>query len=177
MNCLIGHTGFIGKNLLNQIKFDKLYNSKNINTIKGENFDLLICAGAPGIKWEANNNPKKDLNSINQLIDNIDKINCKMFILISTVDVYHNPINVTEDNLIELLINRGYNVVERDPDALNNLYRESSLKFKKENPKYNNLNSIDNLDKLAGPNIEARGSVISKNSVEEFIETQINSAT
>jgi len=82
-----------------------------------------------------------------------------------------------EDNLIELLINRGYNVVERDPDALNNLYRESSLKFKKENPKYNNLNSIDNLDKLAGPNIEARGSVISKNSVEEFIETQINSAT
>ena len=82
-----------------------------------------------------------------------------------------------EDNLIELLINRGYNVVERDPDALNNLYRESSLKFKKENPKYTNLNSVDNLDKLAGPNIEARGSVISKNSVEEFIETQINSAT
>ena len=81
-----------------------------------------------------------------------------------------------EDNLITLLINSGYNVVERDPDALDNIYRESSLKFKKENPKYSNLNSIDNLDKLAGPNIDARGSVLNKHSdhVEEFIETQIS---
>jgi len=88
-------------------------------------------------------------------------------------------IYMIEDNLITLLIESGYNVVERDPDALGNLYRESDLKFKKANPKYKKLNSINNLDKLAGPNIEARGSVINENSNSqaEYIETQINSAT
>ena len=33
-NALIGYTGFIGKNLMSQIKFDSFYNSKNINDIK-----------------------------------------------------------------------------------------------------------------------------------------------
>ncbi len=88
-------------------------------------------------------------------------------------------IYMIEDNLITLLIESGYNVVERDPDALSNLYRETDLKFKKANPKYKKLNSIHSLDKLAGPNIEARGSVINDNtnSEAEYIETQINSAT
>ena len=33
MNALIGYTGFVGSNISNQIKFDFLFNSKNIHEI------------------------------------------------------------------------------------------------------------------------------------------------
>ena len=97
-DCLIGYTGFVGQKLLSQKKFKFLFNSKNINEIKNKKFNYVFCAGAPGIKWMANKYPKKDLVSINALKKNIKNINCKKFILISTVDVYCNPINKSEKN-------------------------------------------------------------------------------
>lgn len=60
---------------------------------------------------------------------------------------------MVEDNLITNLINEGYKVVERDPDALKSISRESDLKYKKNNP---NFNALEN---------------------EEFIETDLNAAT
>ncbi len=41
---LIGHTGFVGSNLLAEHPFDELYRSTNIETIAGERFDLVVCA-------------------------------------------------------------------------------------------------------------------------------------
>ena len=43
---LIGYSGFIGGNLARATRFDGLYNSKNIETIAGQSFGLLVCAGA-----------------------------------------------------------------------------------------------------------------------------------
>ena len=37
--------------------FYKLYNSSNIEEIKGQSFDNLICSGAPGTKWFADKYP------------------------------------------------------------------------------------------------------------------------
>jgi nucleoside-diphosphate-sugar epimerase len=101
-NALIGFTGFVGSNLLNQYKFDRLYNSKNIDQIKGESFDTVYCAGVSAIKWLANKNPEQDLQEINDLICNLDTITTKKFVLISTVDVYPNPIDVDEDSPIDV---------------------------------------------------------------------------
>ena len=97
-NCLIGYTGFVGQKLLSQKRFKFLFNSKNINKIRNKKFNHVFCAGAPGVKWVANKYPKKDLASINALKKNIENIKCKKFILISTVDVYNNPINRSEEN-------------------------------------------------------------------------------
>ena len=97
-DCLIGYTGFFGQKLLSQKKFKFLFNSKNIDKIKNKKFNYVFCAGAPGTKWIANKYPKKDLVSINILKKNIENIKCKKFILISTVDVYSNPINKSEKN-------------------------------------------------------------------------------
>lgn len=97
-DCLIGYTGFVGQKLLSQKKFKFLFNSKNIHKIKNKKFNYVFCAGAPGTKWIANKYPKKDLVSINVLKKNIENIKCKKFILISTVDVYSNPINKSEKN-------------------------------------------------------------------------------
>lgn len=99
---LIGYTGFVGSNIFNQYNFDEVYNSKNINQVKGQSFDLVVCAGVPAVKWWANQNPRDDLMIINELESIYKSINTKRFVLISTVDVYPVPINVTEKSPIEL---------------------------------------------------------------------------
>lgn len=98
---LIGHTGFVGKTLLKQTSFNHFYNSKNISDIKGGEFDLVVCAGAPAQKWLANKDPESDLKNINSLIETLNTVQAKTFVLISTVDVLENPIGVNEDTKIE----------------------------------------------------------------------------
>lgn len=96
-NALIGFSGFVGATLLKQASFDALYRSTNIADIEGQEFDLVVCAGAPAQKWIANREPEADLANINRLIALLDTIKCKRFILISTVDVFGSPIGVNED--------------------------------------------------------------------------------
>lgn len=99
---LIGYTGFVGSNIYLQTQFDDVYNSKNINDIKGKKFDLVVCAGVPAVKWWANQNPAEDLATIEFLAEIYKSIKTKRFVLISTVDVYPTPINVTEKTAIDL---------------------------------------------------------------------------
>lgn len=105
---IIGHTGFVGSNLISQTDFDDFYNSKNIDSIKGKEYDLVVCAGAPAVKWLANKEPIKDQENLQFLRDCLSEISAKMFILISTVDVYPNPINVDEDTIIDEQILQPY---------------------------------------------------------------------
>ena len=99
---LIGYTGFVGSNIYRQAQFDEVYNSKNFNDIKGKTFDLVICAGVPAVKWWANKNPDEDLAILESLVEIYKSVNAKRFVLISTVDVYPTPINVTEKTVIDL---------------------------------------------------------------------------
>lgn len=100
-NALIGYTGFLGSNLKKQNDFNFFYNSKNINEIKNKSFDLIVCCAPNAEKWLANKEPLKDLNNIKNLIENLNNVICKKFILLSTVDVFYNPIDVNENTLID----------------------------------------------------------------------------
>ena len=91
MRALIGHTGFVGSNILRQTKFDKCYNSKNIESIAGKEFDVVVCAGVSSIKWKANQNPSGDFINIQRLMDNLSRATFNKFILISTIAVYNTP--------------------------------------------------------------------------------------
>jgi len=91
MNALIGHTGFVGSNILKQNNFDRLYNSKNISNIRNNKFDLVVCAGVSSMKWKANKNPKEDYLQIVKLIKDLDTIKFNKLVLISTIAVYDNP--------------------------------------------------------------------------------------
>jgi nucleoside-diphosphate-sugar epimerase len=95
-NALVGHTGFVGGNLVRQRPFQAMFNSKNIEAIQGRSFDRLVCAGATGTKWWANQNPAEDRARIDRLISNLDKVEAAQFTLISTVDVYPDPVGVDE---------------------------------------------------------------------------------
>lgn len=88
MKALIGHTGFVGSNLIESTEFDYQFNSKNINEITNNSHDVIVCAGLPSLKWYANKHPKEDLENINKLIECLADVKCENFVLISTIDVY-----------------------------------------------------------------------------------------
>lgn len=97
MNALVGYTGFVGSNLYVSGAFDKLYNSKNIETAYGLNPDLLVYAGVRAEKYIANKFPEMDEKGILQAEENIKRINPKKLVLISTIDVLDEPVGVNED--------------------------------------------------------------------------------
>lgn len=99
-NALIGYTGFVGSNILKQYTFEHLYDSKNIEEVQGKNFDLIVCAAAPGTKWLANKEPGDDLATIERLMTNLKTVTAKKFVLISSIDVYSPVDAVNEDTAI-----------------------------------------------------------------------------
>jgi hypothetical protein len=100
-NALIGFSGFVGGTLVKQASFESLYRSTNIGEIAGGVFDSVVCAGAPAQKWIANRDPETDRQKIEGLIAHLKSIQCKTFILISTVDVFKSPIEVDENTPLD----------------------------------------------------------------------------
>lgn len=101
-SALIGYTGFVGSNLIDQHDFERLYNTKNIAEIEGQEIDLVLCSGVSAVKWLANQEPQADIDSIENLKYHIQKAKIKHFVLISTVDIYDNPEQVNEDSLPDI---------------------------------------------------------------------------
>ncbi len=86
---IIGHTGFVGSYIHRIYPDACCFNSKNISSIKNQNFDMILCSGINATKWLANKNPIEDWENIKNLIDILKTVTCnKKFILISTIDVY-----------------------------------------------------------------------------------------
>jgi nucleoside-diphosphate-sugar epimerase len=100
-NALIGASGFVGSTLLRQARFDALYRSTNIAEIDGHGFDTVVCAAAPAQKWIANREPEADRRNIDTLIGHLDTLQCRRFVLVSTVDVFGVPVSVDEDSPVD----------------------------------------------------------------------------
>lgn len=124
---LIGHTGFVGGNLVQQHDFGGLYNSANVGELAGAAFDTLVCAAAPGSMFEANRFPERDGERLSALIGQLDAIgSARRFVLISTVAVLEGFTAESEDEvLFESATPYGVNrrrlevfVAERFPGAL-----------------------------------------------------------
>lgn len=97
-SALIGYTGFVGSNLLRRRPFDALFNSANIEQIAGRTFDLVVCSGARAEKWLANAEPERDLENIERLVGALSQAKARKLVLISTVDVFLDPIGVDEES-------------------------------------------------------------------------------
>ncbi|MFM0372927.1 NAD-dependent epimerase/dehydratase family protein [Paraburkholderia aspalathi] len=100
-DALIGYTGFVGSTLLKQKHFDAQFRSTNIETIRGSSFDLVVGAGAPAQKWIANAEPEADRQKIDGLIGHLSTVQAGTFVLISTVDVFRNPVGVDESTPVD----------------------------------------------------------------------------
>jgi hypothetical protein len=102
VNAIVGYTGFVGSNLCeNNPFFDALFNSKNIQSSYGLAPELLIYSGVRAEKFLANNSPDQDLNLIIEAESNIRKIQPQKIVLISTIDVYKDPVGVDETTDID----------------------------------------------------------------------------
>lgn len=100
-DALIGYSGFVGSTLLRQREFGHRFRSTNISEIEAGTFDLVVCAAAPAQKWVANRDPQADRQKIDGLISHLGRIECRLFILISTVDVFSKPAGVDEETPVE----------------------------------------------------------------------------
>ena len=100
-DALIGSTGFVGGNLLAQHTFSQGFNSRNIEDIRGREFDLVVSAGTPAVKWRANQDPAADWAAIQRLTSNLESVRAKHFVLISTLNVYPDSRGVNEDDPID----------------------------------------------------------------------------
>ncbi|MBB5336814.1 sugar nucleotide-binding protein [Pectinatus brassicae] len=140
MNILVGYTGFVGSNINASFKFDNVYNSKNIVNAYNTKPNILVYAGVPATKFLANNDENADLLVIKNAIENIKQINPQKMILISTIDVFKNPVNVDEMNEID--------TVNLCPYGKNRYYLEQWVQ--------NNINDylIVRLPALYGENIK-----------------------
>jgi len=100
---LIGHTGFVGSNLLDASPFDDLYNTANVDELAGREYDLVVSAGNRADSHRINNHGAEDLAEIDKLVDTISSARIGRLVLISTVCVYpwggapdeHTPLTPT----------------------------------------------------------------------------------
>lgn len=93
---LIGSTGFVGATLSRHISFADSFNSSTIQDISGREFDTVVCAGAPAVKWAANKDPDGDISNLVKLMDALKEAKIRHIVLVSTIDVYPEPANVDE---------------------------------------------------------------------------------
>jgi nucleoside-diphosphate-sugar epimerase len=99
-NALIGFSGFVGGHLDRQLSFESRFNSGTIERMRGKTFETVFCAGVSAIKWLANKEPEKDLHGMVSLLTSLESIRAERFVLISTIDVYADPVGVDEDTVM-----------------------------------------------------------------------------
>lgn len=100
-DALIGYSGFVGQTLSRQRAFGHNFRSTNADQIGTQPYDTVYCCAAPAKKWLANKEPAHDKEVIEQLIAHLNRITCKKFVLISTVDVFKSPIHVDESSEVD----------------------------------------------------------------------------
>lgn len=109
-NALIGYTGFVGSNILEQHSFNELYNSKNFQNMSNHHFSDVVCAGISAVKWLANKAPQEDKLKIQLLEKTLSTISAERFILISTIDVYPDISNKDESYDCSAIPNNAYGI-------------------------------------------------------------------
>jgi nucleoside-diphosphate-sugar epimerase len=102
MDGLVGHTGFVGSELKKHHNFQLCYNSKNIQEIQNLNFHNLFIAGLPAAKWQVNQEPAQDLENMEKLAHALKNVRAENVVLISTIDAYQPPVQVDEDDAVNL---------------------------------------------------------------------------
>lgn len=95
---LVGSTGFVGGNLIDEHKFEGVCNSTDIDLYYHSNPELCIYAGIPSAMFLANSNPDVDFEIMKAARENIKQINPEKIVLISTIAVYDTPKEVNEES-------------------------------------------------------------------------------
>jgi hypothetical protein len=108
MNALVGYSGFVGSSLIGKTGPTQFFNSKNIDTIRGGEFDTVYCCGVYAEKWKANANPEEDRCAIDALLEPLSTVRCRSLVLISTVDVLDCQTPQSESTITPVYATHAY---------------------------------------------------------------------
>jgi hypothetical protein len=98
MQVLIGSNGTIGKSLLDNQKFNAVFNSDNLIQMTGQKFDLVICAAPSGNRLAINRAQTQDFEDCVNIANTLAKCNIQQLVLISSVDVETAPDSIYGHN-------------------------------------------------------------------------------
>jgi hypothetical protein len=127
-SALLGYTGFVGGNINRQHKFDALYNSRNIDEIRGEHFHLMIVSAVQAKKWWANLHPNEDWQRIAYLLDTLREVNADHVVVISTIDVLPKARGIDERTDPHISTGEPYGLHRlRFEDELRSMYEQSTI--------------------------------------------------
>lgn len=93
---LVGSTGFVGGNLMASHCFDAAYHSKTVSQGFGKENDLVVYAGVPAAMYLANQDPQADLEIMRAARKNLQQLNPKKVVLISSICVFADSKGKTE---------------------------------------------------------------------------------
>jgi nucleoside-diphosphate-sugar epimerase len=99
-SALIGHTDFIGTNLKRQRSFDEYFDTTDVDQLAGRSFDLVVCSGPSTEKWRANADPAADRENIECVVSALEHANIRKLVIVSTIEVFLNPVDVDEVSLV-----------------------------------------------------------------------------
>lgn len=91
---LIGDTGFVGSHIKKEFKNISSYNSRNIDTIKNSEWDVLIISAPSSNKLLANRNSDLDLESINNLLENLKHVQADRVFIVSSISCINHEIDM-----------------------------------------------------------------------------------
>lgn len=102
MIALVGYTGFVGSNIYVRAsnRIEGVYDTQNIEKAYGLEPDVLVFAALRADRQLAQRAPYEDYEQVLEAQRNIKKINPTKLVLISTTDVYKNPVGVDEENSV-----------------------------------------------------------------------------
>jgi hypothetical protein len=110
MKVIVGNTGLVGSTLSDSIKFDLSFNSKNINEFPSQEIDGcdLYLSCLPATKWLVNQDVVGDLENLIDLIKIFKSKSYRNVYVISTIDVYGDSPQNTDENYQPNFKNSNY---------------------------------------------------------------------
>lgn len=126
MIALVGYTGFVGSNIYVRAsnRIEGVYDTQNVEKAYGLEPDVLVFAALRSDKQLAQRAPYEDYEQVLEAQRNIKKINPAKLVLISTTDVYKNPVGVDEENSVFAVGSDKADKVGVMPYCLNRYYFE-----------------------------------------------------
>lgn len=118
MDALIGHSGFVGGNLMRQHGFEALFNSKNIDDIAGQGFGTMVISAVPATMWLANKNPEADRANILALFERLAQAKAQRAVVISTIAVYRDASRPVDENSDDYEADLAYGRHRREFETL-----------------------------------------------------------
>jgi len=91
MQALIGSNGTIGQSLLDNMSFDAVFNSDNLQKITEIKWDLVVCAAPSGNRLAINRGQTQDIKDCEAIVDILSRCQTKKLLLIGSVDAETAP--------------------------------------------------------------------------------------